>query len=81
MQTPWTKPVVVAVGEPPVEATVTTTQGASWALIEDWPVEEGPALTRALAMCAGVLERKNKPDEARKAFVEAAREAGVLVSA
>ncbi|SMF65685.1 Protein of unknown function [Xaviernesmea oryzae] len=81
MQTPWTKPVVVAVGEPPVETTVATTQGASWALIEDWPIEEGPALLRALAMCTGVLERKNKPDEARSAFVEAAREAGVLVSA
>ncbi|MGK6317697.1 DUF982 domain-containing protein [Neorhizobium sp. DT-125] len=81
MQTPWTKPVVIAIGEPPVETTVSTTQSASWALIEDWPAEEGPALTRALAMCVGVLEQKNKPEEARDAFVEAAREAGVLVSA
>jgi hypothetical protein len=32
-------------------------------------------------MCAGVLERKNKPEEARQAFVEAAKEAEVLVSA
>lgn len=81
MQTPWLKPVVVSIGDPPVETTVTTTQGASWALIEDWPVDEGPALTRALAMCVGVLERKNKPEEARQAFLEAAKEAEVLVSA
>lgn len=81
MQTPWLKPVVVLIGDPPVETTIATTQGASWLLIEDWPLEEGPALTRALAICAGVLERKNKPEEAREAFVEAAREAGVLAKA
>ncbi|TKT45340.1 DUF982 domain-containing protein [Rhizobium sp. LC145] len=81
MQTPWKNPVVILIGDPPTETIIATTQGAALVLIEDWPLKDGPALRRALLMCAGVLEQINKPDEAREAFMEAAREAGVLVEA
>ena len=64
----------------PVETPVETTQAAAWAMIEDWPLEDGTALDRALAVCAAVDAGRRKPEDARQAFVEAAREAGVLVN-
>ncbi len=79
MNSPWTKPVIISIGEPPEESAVETTQGAAWAMIEDWPLEDGTALDRALAVCAAVDAGKKKPEDARQAFVEAAREAGILV--
>lgn len=81
MNTPWSKPVTVLIGEPPENMIIETTQGAAWAMIEDWPVEDGTALDRALLVCAAVDAGKAKPDQARQAFVEAAMESGVLVSA
>ncbi|RWX79030.1 DUF982 domain-containing protein [Neorhizobium lilium] len=79
MNTPWTQPVVLSLGEPPEETIIETTQGAAWAMIEDWPIEDGTALDRALAICAAVDAGKRKPEEARQAFIEAALEAGILV--
>jgi hypothetical protein len=79
MNTPWKTPVVVLIGEPPEETVIGTTQAAAWAMIEDWPVEDGAALDRALLVFAAVDAGKRKPEEARQAFFEAASEAGVLV--
>ena len=81
MNTPWKTPVVVSVGEPPQETVIETTQGAAWAMIEDWPSEDGTLLDRALEICAAVDSGKKKPEDARQAFVEAAREAGILIRA
>ncbi|CAN7494193.1 MULTISPECIES: DUF982 domain-containing protein [Neorhizobium] len=81
MNTPWNKPVVISIGEPPAETAIETTQAAAWAMIEDWPVEDGTALDRALEVCAAVDAGKRKPEEARKAFVEAAMEAHILIRA
>ncbi|TWF49648.1 DUF982 domain-containing protein [Neorhizobium alkalisoli] len=81
MNTPWKKPVIVLIGEPPEKTVIETTQGAAWAMIEDWPTEDGTCLDRALAICAAVDAGKRKPEEARQAFVEAANEAGVLLQA
>ncbi len=75
----WKNPVVVSIGEPPVETVIETTQAAAWAMIEDWPMEDGTALDRALAVCAAVDAGKRKPEEARHAFVDAAKEAGVFI--
>jgi hypothetical protein len=80
MNSIWKSPVIVSIGEPPAETTVDTTQAAAWAMIEDWPTEDGTALDRALEICAAVDAGKRKPEDARQAFVEAAREAGVLIS-
>ncbi|WP_320201727.1 DUF982 domain-containing protein [Agrobacterium sp. rho-13.3] len=77
MQTPWTKPVLVALEEPGVYVSIESTQAASWALIEDWPLEDGEKLDHALLVFAAVGAGKKKPEDARKAFVDAAVEAGL----
>ncbi|MCJ8519426.1 hypothetical protein ABID21_002353 [Pseudorhizobium tarimense] len=79
MNASWKTPVIISIGEPPVETSIGSIEAAAWALIEDWPTEEGPALDRALTTCTGVMEGKRKPDEARASFVAAASEAGILV--
>jgi hypothetical protein len=79
MNVPWKTPVTLMLGEPPAETVVATTQAAAWAMIEDWPIEDGTALDRALAIVAAVDAGKRKPEEAREAFVAAAQEAGILV--
>ncbi|UHS61579.1 DUF982 domain-containing protein [Agrobacterium vaccinii] len=79
MQTPWKKPVLVALEEPGVYVSIGSTQAASWALIEDWPEEDGEKLDRALLVFAAVDAGKKKPEDARQAFIEAALEAGLDV--
>ncbi|MDP9570662.1 DUF982 domain-containing protein [Agrobacterium cavarae] len=81
MNTKWSKPVLVALEEPGNYTSIETTQAASWAMIEDWPVEEGDALDHALLVFAAVGAGKKKPEDARRAFVAAALEAGVDIKA
>jgi len=81
MNQSWKKPVVISLGEPPVETVIATLQAAAWALIEDWPLDDGPALDRALAVCTGVMEGKRRAEDPRETFVAAAVEAGILVRA
>lgn len=79
METPWKKPVTLALEGPETFVTIATTQAASWAMIEDWPEEDGPALDKALLICAEVRQGKRSDDEARAAFVAAAIEAGIAI--
>ncbi|WP_113265897.1 DUF982 domain-containing protein [Agrobacterium cavarae] len=81
MNTKWSKPVLVALEEPGNYTTIETTQAASWAMIEDWPVEEGDALDHALLVFAAVGAGKKKPEDARRAFIAAALEAGLDIKA
>lgn len=81
MDTKWTKPVLVALEEPGNYTSIETTQAASWAMIEDWPVEEGDALDHALLVFAAVGAGKKKPEDARRAFIAAALEAGLDIKA
>ena len=76
-QAPWPKPVLLALEEPGNYVTIATTQAASWAMIEDWPTEDGPALDKALLVCADVIKGKRTNDDARDAFIAAAVEAGI----
>jgi hypothetical protein len=46
-------------------------------MIEDWPTEDGPALDKALLVCADVIKGKRSNEDARKAFIAAAIEAGI----
>lgn len=73
----WTKGVTVALDGDSGFVTIANTTQASWAMIEDWPLDEAPALDRALEVCAAVVEGRMKPEDARKAFVAAAVEAGL----
>jgi hypothetical protein len=79
MQTIWKKPVTIALEGPDQWVVIQTTQAATWALIEDWPTDEGPALDRACAVCADVISGKRSREEARQAFIEAAIEAGIPI--
>ncbi|MGL3606371.1 DUF982 domain-containing protein [Rhizobium sp. G187] len=80
MRTLWKSPVtLIGIGEDGEDVVVDTTLGASWALIEDWPLEEGPVLDKALAVCAAVSNGKAKDEDARQALLAAALEAGVKV--
>ena len=81
MDTPWSKPVTLALEGPEGYVTINTTQAASWALIEDWPTEDGDALDRALLICAEVKQGRRTDEDARTAFLAAATEAGISVRA
>ena len=47
-------------------------------MTERWPVVGGKAFWPAQELCLFAMERKTNPEEARSAFVEAAKEAGLL---
>ena len=57
--------------------------GLARCLLDQWPVEgQGDAYVRAILVCDAVLtgSEDDKPAQARAAFVEAARDAGLIVS-
>ena len=59
---------------------VSSTRQAMLVLTRYWPVREGEAYFEALRVIGQVMINKLPPDQAREAFVAAAREAGVPVS-
>lgn len=79
MNKPWKNPVTLALGEDGSDVTIDSTEAASWAMIEDWPTEEGPALDKALLVCMDVVAGKKNDEDARRAFIEAAMEAGIAI--
>lgn len=79
MNKPWKNPVILALGEDGSDVTIDTTEAASWAMIEDWPTEDGPALDHALLVCAAVSAGKKTDEDARQAFIAAAVEAGIAI--
>lgn len=79
MNKTWSKPVILALEGPGHYTTVSNATEASWAMIEDWPLEEGKALDQALLVCAAVAEGKKPAEDARRAFLFAAAEAGIHV--
>ena len=81
MEKPWAKSVTIDFGGEAGTVTISNTTQASWALIEDWPIEDGDALDKALLICAAVDAGRKKPEDARKAFIAAAIEAGLDIKA
>jgi Protein of unknown function (DUF982) len=79
MEKPWTKSVTLALEGPGKYVTISNITEASWAMIEDWPLDDAPALNRALDICAAAVEGKRPAEDARKAFIEAAAEAEIHV--
>lgn len=79
MEKNWQKSVTLALEGPDTFVTISNTTEASWAMIEDWPLEEGPALDRALDICAAVAEGKMPTEDARKAFLAAVAEAEIPI--
>lgn len=74
---PWHKPVTVKADGACNNLTVTTTVQAAQILLNRWPTRRGKALEKAKVICVQVIEGTNKPEKARKAFVKAARKAGL----
>ena len=79
MSRDWNKGVTLALEGPGQFRTIETMQEASWVLIEDWPLEDGPELDKALIVFEAVLKGKKSPEAARLAFIAAAIEAGIEV--
>jgi hypothetical protein len=75
----WNKPVILALEEPGKFTEIRTLEEASWALIEDWPLEEGPALDKALLVFEAAMSGKKSMEAARLAFIAAAIEAGLEI--
>lgn len=79
----WDRPVKVLVGSNTTHH-ITRPSAAADLLLHDWPEFYGPAYERAKV---SILKAMDDPDDAslnaasRLAFEEAAREAGILVSA
>ena len=67
MEKSWTKSVTLALEGPDKYVTISNTTEASWAMIEDWPLEDAPALDRALLQEAlfDLLECKRLLDQVR----------------
>jgi hypothetical protein len=72
------RPVIVQTGRIDRERVVRTTRDAAEVLLRDWPLESRKR-ARAMELCLSVIRGDNPPHVARRAFVEAAREAKVLV--
>ncbi|MBN9029555.1 MAG: hypothetical protein BGO05_22790 [Rhizobiales bacterium 63-7] len=75
----WNKGVTLALEGPGKFTTISTLQQASWALIEDWPTEDGEALDRALLIIEAALKGRKTPEQARMAFIAAAHEAQIEI--
>jgi hypothetical protein len=75
----WNKGVSLALGGPGTFTTIKNNQEASWALIEDWPLEDGEALDKALLALEAAMKGKTSAEAARLAFIAAAYEAGIEI--
>lgn len=75
----WSKPVTFEEDTRGGYRTITSTGEAARVLLTKWPVAKGRQYRRARQVCLDVLEGKKPPSEARRAFLDAAREADVFV--
>lgn len=73
---PFAESVNILLGQRPI-AVGSTQQAAGLLLDVDWP-ERGPRHREATEACLKVLEGYRSTEDARSAFIEAAREAAVL---
>lgn len=75
----WSKPVTFEEDSRGGYRTIVTTKEAARVLLTNWPVDRGRRYRKARQICLDVLEGKTVPSEARKAFLEAAKEADVFI--
>ncbi|WP_203425720.1 DUF982 domain-containing protein [Sinorhizobium sp. BG8] len=75
----WESPLSVWLPEVQEPQIVDDVSVAAALLAEQWPVTHGKAYQHALATCARVREGKCAAAVARRAFLDAAHEAGVRV--
>jgi len=75
----WSEGVELNIDRFNVYRTIYTTADAAYYLLHKWPVESGKECSRARRVCLAVLEGRRPADDAREAFVAAAKEAGLYV--
>ena len=66
----WEEPITFETMKLGQYRTITSAAEAAHVLMGQWPVETGRALMRAQETCLAVLEGKEEPAAARKAFVK-----------
>lgn len=75
----WPIPVSVELHGPGDYELIFCTRDAADCMLGDWPVDDGERFHDALRTFMLVMDGRAEPDEAREAFVAAAKEAGVFV--
>ena len=75
----WNEPVTFETMRLGQYRTITSAEEAAQVLLGQWPREDGKALRKACQVCLDVLEGKEDPNAARKAFLKAAAEASVFI--
>ena len=77
---PFEIPLSVAVSRRGRTSTLGSAAQAAHFLVDRWPpAERGPKYRRALKACMDVLEGRRRVGAARRAFLQAAGEAGLSV--
>ncbi|UVK54910.1 DUF982 domain-containing protein [Mesorhizobium sp. AR02] len=71
--------IVVETSKPGEFRRLASVAQAAVFMMERWPEEHGPAYRAALRACTGRLTSKDDVDNARRAFLAAAKEAGLVV--
>lgn len=75
----WSRPVTYAESRFGDTRTIVSTGEAAKILTSRWPTQRGLELRRAQKVCTEVLAGKRPPSEARQAFLDAAKEAAIVV--
>jgi hypothetical protein len=76
----WSRCVYLTLGKHDAYRIVCSTKNAENILTHKWPVENGAEHRKALDVCAEVIKGNLPPDEARHAFVLAAKEARLFIA-
>lgn len=74
---PFAEPVAIHLDGGPVEVG-SAAQAAELLAAADWPGPRGPLHRDGLETCMKVLDGHRSTEDSRRAFIEAAREAGLL---
>lgn len=75
----WPASVIVNLDELGGPQIVGSTREAAFLLMQFWPTRRGQAFGEALRLCAEALDAHVDPKVARRAFLKAAEEAGIIV--
>ncbi len=73
------RPVVIQPGRIDRDRVVTTVAGAANVLLHEWPNTDGASYTKAIKACIDVIRSEKPPRVARKAFIDAAKEARIFL--
>lgn len=75
----WNNPVIVDLGGAGRYAIITNALDAANCMSDEWPVSGGPAVDEAVLVCLDAVLGRASAEQSRRAFLEAAEEAGLDV--